>query len=328
MAKTDNFWKCVLGACIGLGSAVGGAFGYHYVTDYLNSPKPKVVHQVSYRDKSMNDVRIDKLVELDVKDKRVDILDNRVPCETLKVVPGKYSVFNQAGGKEGITDLIERSKSDSDAQYHIEDLLQVLHGNYATKSQMLQDLTSPKDLAMEAITLAWYENTMNLQHNLDYELRGDSTQTWKELNTRTDKLGKKLGDCEDFTLELITEYELMRQMAEERKDTDPFYSKLFNGFMQTQLVGISYYGKSSMYGKDSGHEMIAMLAYNPDFKKVDITLLEPQVYQMYGDNVRYSLGLADGQLIIWNTKDPKYVKINKINYVYTGKGVCVPKETK
>ncbi len=328
MAKTDNFWKCVLGACIAFGSATGGAFGYHYAKNYFDSPKPKIVRQVSYRDKSMDDVRIEKLVGLDVKDKRVDILENSVPCETLKLVPGQYKVFNQAGTKEDITDLIERSKNDSGAEEHIEILLQVLYGNYAVKSEIIQKLTSPNDLAMEAITLAWYENTLNLQHNLDYELRGDSTQTWKELNTRKDKLGKKLGDCEDFTLELITEYELMRQMAEERKDTDPFYNKLFRGLLQVQLVGISYYGKGTMYGKDSGHEMIAMMAYSPDFKKVDVSLLEPQVYQMYGDNIKYALGLADGQLIIWNTENPKFLKINKISYAYTGKGACVPKEAK
>lgn len=325
MAKTDIFWKCVLGACIAFGSATGGAFGYHYAKNYFDSPKPKVVRQVSYRDKSMDDVRIDKLVELDVKDKRVDILENRVPCNTLNVAPGQYKVFNQAGGKEDITDLIERSKNDYDAQSHIDILLQVLHGKYTMESKVLQNLTSPRDLAMEAIKLAWYENTLNLQHNLDYELRGDSTQTWKELNTRIDKLGKKLGDCEDFTLELITEYEIIRQVAEERKNTDPFYSKLFEGLLQVQLVGISYYGKGAMYGKDSGHEMIAMLSYSPDFKKVDVSLLEPQVYEMYGDNVRYSLGLADGQLIIWNTGNPRFLKINKIDYVYTGKGACVPK---
>ncbi len=328
MAKSDNFWICVLGACIAFGGATGGIFGYNYAYNYFNPPKPKVAHQVSYRDKSLDGIKIEKLLGLDVRDKRVDILDNKVPCETLNVVPGEYMVFNQDTKRESITDIIRRSKGDIEAYNHVDTLLHVLHGQYATLSEASRVLTSPTDLAKDAIRLAWYENTRNLQHNSDYERRGDSMQTWDELNHRTDKLGKKLGDCEDFTLEMITEYELLRQLAEERKDTDPFYSKLFNGLMRTQLVGISYFGKSAMYGNDPGHEMLAVLRYSPDFKEVDVDLMEPQVYEKYGDQSRYSLAFADGQLMIWNSLDPKFVRVHKISYVYTGMGACVPKETK
>lgn len=325
MAKSDIFWKCVLGFSISFGGAVGGAFGYNYARNYL---KPNIVHQVSYRDKFIADVKIEKLLGLEVSDKMVDILSNKVPCNTLRLVPGDYKVFNQQGRKEDITDLIKRSVDDNEAYNHVDSLLHALHRKYYGP-QLTHLFMTPQGLAKEAISLAWLENTQNMQHNSDYEMNGDSTQTWRELNHRIDKMGRKLGDCEDYTMELLTEYEIMRKLVEERKDTDSFYRELFNGLMRTQLVGISYSGKSSMYdGKDLGHEMMAILSYSSDFKTIDVNVLEPQVYQQYGDYSSYFLGFGDGQLVLWNAKDRKFIKIHKISYVYTGQGACVPKEIK
>ncbi|RME55439.1 hypothetical protein D6777_00535 [Candidatus Woesearchaeota archaeon] len=319
MSLKDKLFDALLISEIAFASAAGGAVSTYFIYSSRTPKKPKeIVRTVR---STLENSTLEKVVSLEVKDKRKDILDYSIPFKTLHLQPTKYQITNQKGKKEDLKDFLQRSVTNESLRHYVKGLIKKVkkaHDNLRKQRIKVND----RILAELAISIMRFDVVRNSDYTLDYEVNGDSRQTWEEFYKPKDKTKKKLGDCDDYSTALLSLYAAMLKETESSKDA--FGKRLFDVLLHNQIIGLGYSGDSRYGDNDVGHEMLALLQYSDDFRHVSLKLLEPQKLSGYGNNKNYGLAFADGKLVMWDSRGKKFINIRNLEYIYTPNGVYKP----
>lgn len=313
--RLSQKWKSrLLTAGRVLGFMVIGAgvtIGVYEIKNHYWPNKPKV---------SFEEVTIKKTVKLPVKEKRKQILDNRIACRTMGYKRASHTIINQQGQKEDLSSFLRRSMKSKAASDYGDKIIED-----SRKNVYLKDLNiKPLDLAVQTMRIAWADITTRASYSKDYEVEeggtgydkgGDSRQTLEEFCLPKDKTSKCLGDCDDYATFMLTAYEVIRAKAEAGMKTDGFLKRLAEGLWRYQMVGISR----------SEHVLLATFTYSSDFRHVEVSPFEPQTYLKDGDEKSFSFGLHGGRFLVWDSTDDKAVKIYEIKTVFNSTDICKPK---
>lgn len=199
------------------------------------------------------------------KDIIVDI--NGLPKPHPEYKPTYLRATNQQGQLTTSMDIIKKSLEGPKAIRYVEKGLDDLEKLF-NKGHL-----NPKNLAKTMVNRFHKDISMDCGNGYDttnHERFFDSMQTFDEFMSH----GKKYeGDCEDFTVALMTAYEIAREQTKQSKTK--FSNTLYQQLLQYQIVGMA----EIQPDKKIGHAINALIKYNNNFKKGTIIPIEPRKFK-------------------------------------------------
>ncbi|MFH0798011.1 MAG: hypothetical protein V1906_01220 [Candidatus Woesearchaeota archaeon] len=125
-------------------------------------------------------------------------------------------------------------------------------------------------------------NGMSL--NLKYKIISDSRQTLSEFISHYKDHKAYLGDCDDFAIAVLSSYEIMREIASQKKGA--FWDKLDTGLKRIQVAFVV----------EQGHAINFLIYYNKDFSRAKVVPIEPQLYS--NDDIEQNVIVNDGTQLV------------------------------
>ncbi|MEK6816013.1 MAG: hypothetical protein AABY09_00230, partial [Nanoarchaeota archaeon] len=161
---------------------------------------------------------------------------------------------DQQGNKVNAIDFVRRSNSQPEARSYVQAGLETIMAkheqgkirgdeaklaDYAI-SLFRQDISKDNGrgrytLKYEALEKRKLKFSLgSIMLNIDYKVIGDSRQTLSEFISHYKDCKCYRGDCDDFAMALLSSYEIMKQMASQRKGR--FWDKLNLGLGRVQVA--------------------------------------------------------------------------------------------
>lgn len=120
--------------------------------------------------------------------------------------------------------------------------------------------------------------------NAKYQVISDSRQTLSEFLSHYKDQKAYLGDCDDFAIAVLSSYEIMRDMASQKKGE--FWDKLNSGLKMVQVAFVV----------ERGHAINFLIYYNQDFSNAKVIPIEPQLYSR--DGIEQNVIVNDGAQLV------------------------------
>jgi len=200
-----------------------------------------------------------------------------------------YWTFTFGGDYIEIRDLVAKSVSESKAVNYVSRMLDEFIDREYEPSMYSSELAQKviemfhKDISIDAGKGQYSINFESFEYFevKDFSGRvvkvrkplGQSIQTLAEFIGEKDGYkGRYVGDCDDFSMALLSCYEISRSLAEERRDNSKFWDKLFEGLERYQIFVIEV-ERNKRY-----HSLNMSVSFNKDFTEAMLRPIEPQCF--------------------------------------------------
>ncbi len=201
-------------------------------------------------------------------------------------------------------DFVRRSNNEAAARHYVESGLEQVLAKYqkgeikgdevALASHAIslfrQDISRDKGRGKYTLKYEGLEDKITnlsfngMPFNIKYLAISDSRQTLSEFISHYKNHKSYLGDCDDFAIAVLSSYEIMREVASQKKGE--FWDKLNAGIKRVQVAFVV----------EQGHAINFLIYYNKDFSRAKVVPIEPQLYS--NDSIEQNVIVNDGNQLV------------------------------